>query len=242
MGYTTHSHHLINVNWLESTYVVKNEGVDVEAPESYNTKKTNILIEPYRDFVMKHPHNTAYFQPILDVLDYRPSDLENVPNCAFLEGKNDYYTLAYFNKVIFNNKYELHLAPSTGSGNLDTLISLYIGWGKEFIILLDSDNEGNKQKSRYIEKFGIIVEQRIHTLQDIDPAWVKKEMEKLFEISDALTFQQTSYPLSIGYNKTHFNRTIQESLINKRYFDFSEQTKDNIEKILIFLTDKIKNN
>lgn len=237
--YTTHSHHLINPNWLESTYVVKNEGLDFEAPESYNIKKTNILIESYRDFVMRHPHNTAYFQPILDVLDYKPSNLENVPNCVFLEGKNDYYTLAYFNEVIFNNKYELNLAPSTGSGNLDTLISLYIGWGKEFIILLDSDKEGHKQKIRYIEKFGIIVEQRIYTLQDIDSTWVKNGLEKLFEDSEALIFQQTSYPDSTEYNKTHFNRTIQESLINKRDFDFSHQTKDNVEKILIFLNQKI---
>lgn len=237
--YTTHSHHLINPNWLESTYVVKNEGIELEAPESNSPKKTNILIEPYRDFVMRHPHNTAYFQPILDVLDYSPSNLENVPNCVFLEGKNDYYTLTYFNEVIFNNKYELNLAPSTGSGNLDTLISLYVGWGKEFLILLDSDKAGNNQKSRYIEKYGIIVEQRIYTLEDINQTWVKKGMEKLFENSEALKFQQTSYPDSTKYNKTHFNRTIQESLINKRDFNFSQETKDNIGKILVLLTEKI---
>lgn len=237
--YATHSHHLINPNWLESTYVVKNEGIELEAPESNSPKKTNILIEPYRDFVMKHPHNTAYFQPILDVLDYSPSNLENLPNCVFLEGKNDYYTLAYFNEVIFNNKYELNLAPSTGSGNLDTLISLYIGWGKEFIILLDSDKAGKNQKSRYIEKFGIIVEQRIYTLENINQTWVKTGLEKLFENAEALKFQQTSYPDSTKYNKTHFNRTIQESLINKRDFNFSQGMKDNIEKILVFLTEKI---
>jgi predicted ATP-dependent endonuclease of OLD family len=245
--YTTHSHHLINPNWLESTYVVKNEGLELETPEletpeeSYNAKKTKISIEPYREFVVRHPHNTAYFQPILDVLDYAPSNLENVPNCIFLEGKNDYYTLAYFKEVIFDNKYELNLAPGIGCGNLDTLITLYTGWGKKFIILLDSDKEGEKQKSRYIEKFGIIVEQKVHTLKDINPTWVKKEIEKLFDNSEALEFQQTSYPDSIEFNKTHFNRTIQESLINKRNFDFSQNTKDNFEKILIFLTKKINN-
>ncbi len=239
--YTTHSHHLINPKWLESTYVVKNEGIDFNAPESNSPKKTNILIEPYREFVMKHPDRTDYFQPILDVLDYSPSDLEKVPNCVFLEGKNDYYTLAYFNEVIFNNIYELHLSPSMGSSNLDALISLYIGWGKEFIILLDSDKAGSNQKDRYFDKFGIIVEQRIYTLQDIDPTWVNKGFEKLFEDSEALIFQQTCYPDSTEYNKTHFNRTIQESLINKKAFKFLPQTKDNFEKILSFLTDKIHN-
>ncbi|MEI9910984.1 MAG: AAA family ATPase [Bacteroidota bacterium] len=116
--YTTHSHHLINPNWLESTYVVKNEGLKLEDPETYNIKKTNISIEPYREFVINHPHNTAYFQPILDVLDYTPSNLESLPNCVLVEGKNDFYTLAYFQEVILSKATKLNIAPSTGSGNL----------------------------------------------------------------------------------------------------------------------------
>ncbi|MFM2306824.1 MAG: hypothetical protein RLZZ367_1493, partial [Bacteroidota bacterium] len=171
--YTTHSHHLINPNWLESTYVVKNEGLKLENPETYNIKKTNVSIEPYREFVIAHPHNTAYFQPILDVLDYAPSNLESLDNCVLMEGKNDFYTIAYFQEIVLKKVKKINLAPSTGSGNLDTLISLYIGWGKEFIVILDSDKEGNKQKQRYIDNFGIIIEPRIFTLEDIDASWVK---------------------------------------------------------------------
>lgn len=237
--YTTHSHHLINPNWLESTYVVKNEGLKLEDPETYNIKKTNVSIEPYRDFVINHPHNTAYFQPILDVLDYSPSNLESFPNCVLMEGKNDFYTLAYFQEVILTKPTKLNIAPSTGSGNLDTLISLYIGWGKEFIILLDSDKEGGKQKERYIEKFGIIAEPRIFTLEDIDASWKKYKMEKLFDNTEALQFQQTAYPSSTTLNKSYFNRTIQESLINKQSFAFSQQTKNNLDKVWTFLDNKL---
>ncbi|MFT3674308.1 MAG: AAA family ATPase [Chitinophagaceae bacterium] len=149
--YTTHSHHLINPNWLESTYVVKNEGLRLEDTESYNIKKTNITIESYREFAIRHPKNTAYFQPVLDVLDYAPSNLELIPDCVFVEGKNDYYTLEYFQTVILNLEKRINLAPSTGAGNLNTLISLYLGWGRDFIVLLDSDKEGQKQKERYID-------------------------------------------------------------------------------------------
>jgi predicted ATP-dependent endonuclease of OLD family len=83
--YTTHSHHMINPDWLESTFVVKNVGLNLEDTDNYNIRKTNINIEPYREFVVNHPRNTAYFQPILDVLEYTPSDLEAMPNCAFTE-------------------------------------------------------------------------------------------------------------------------------------------------------------
>lgn len=239
--YTTHSHHLINPNWLESTYVVKNLGLNIENTESYNIRKTNITIEPYREFAVNHPHNTAYFQPILDVLDYTPSDLESLPNCVFTEGKNDYYTLAYFQEVILSKVEKLNIAPSTGSGNLDTLISLYIGWGKEFIVLLDSDKEGNNQKKRYTDKFGIIIETRIFTLEDINPKWKNIDMENLFDKKEALAFLQTNYPLSKSFNKTHFNRTIQESLINRNKYSFAPQTVKNFEKILKFLLKKLGN-
>jgi len=240
--YTTHSHHLVNPYWLESTYVVNNEGLKIEDPESYNITKTNVTIQPYREFVIKHPKNTAYFQPVLDVLDYSPSNLESLSNCILMEGKNDFYTMAYFQEIILSKAEKLNITPSTGAGNLDTLISLYIGWGKEFVILLDSDKEGLIQKKRYIDKFGIIVESKIFTLEDIDPSWKKIGMEKMFEDEEALKFQQTSYPTSVSYDKPLFNRTIQEYLINKRTFAFCEQTKNNIDKILKFLSSKISNN
>lgn len=60
--YTTHNHHLINPNWLESTYyLVKNKGLELESPESNNAKKT-ISIEPYREFAIKHPNNIDYVE------------------------------------------------------------------------------------------------------------------------------------------------------------------------------------
>ena len=93
--YTTHSHHLINPYWLENTYVVRNAGFDFDtAVADYTAKRTDIAIERYRSFANRHPDQTRYFQPILDVLDYRPSELEMV-TVVMVEGKNDFYTLAY---------------------------------------------------------------------------------------------------------------------------------------------------
>ncbi len=81
--------------------------------------------------------------------------------------------------------------------------------------------------------------QKIFTLEDIDTNWKKHIMERLFESEELLTFQKTAYSASIVYNKTHFNRTIQENLINKNNFSFSETTKSNMNKILTFLKDKL---
>lgn len=237
--YTTHSHHLINPNWLESTYVVKNEGLDLEKPEDYNSHETKVTITPYRDFATLHPFNTAYFQPILDVLDYIPSNLEMIPNCIFVEGKNDYYTLTYFNEIIFNCKYDINIAPSTGSGNLDTLISLYLGWAKPFIILLDSDTAGTDEKQRYIDKFGIYLEDKVFNLNDINNSWNKLELEKLFVKEDLFEFQKSKFSDSKKFVKKQFNRVIQENLINKISYKFKNETMENMEAVLSFIEKKI---
>ena len=238
--YATHSHHLINPQWLESTYIVKNGGMIIDDTENFTTNKTDISIELYRDFVNNHPKDIDYFQPILDVLEYSPSNLENIPNCIFVEGKNDFYSLEYFSKVIFNSKYKLNITPGFSANSLKTLISLYLGWGKDFIILLDSDKEGMKQKSRYIEEFGSILENRIHTYNDIDSLWVNYGSEKLFHEDDLLNFLTSIYSNTSEFNKVHFNRAIQEYLINGIKYKFNVITTSNFYKVLDFLQEKIQ--
>lgn len=237
--YTTHSHHLINPNWLESTYVVKNEGLNLKDVEHYSVKQTKITIQAYRDFVSKHPHNTAYFQPILDVLEYVPGDLELIPACAFLEGKNDYYTLSYARDVLLNGHKEPKLSPSTGSGNLDTLVSLYLGWGRDFIILLDSDKEGVKQKERYLQKFGRVLEGKLFTLDDINASWKGLSLEGLFDSNELIMIQKTCYPDTTTYNKTHFNRAVQENLMNKSAITLSPETIAKLQSVLDFINQNL---
>lgn len=237
--YATHSHHLVNSKWLESTYVVKNEGLNLENIEDFNIKQTDIKIIPYRTFVTNHPYNTAYFQPILDVLDYVPSDFENINNAILMEGKNDFYTLQYFKDIILLDKTNCNIIPSTGSGNLDTLISLYIGWGKKFIILLDSDKEGQIQKNRYIKEYGSYIENKIFTLVDIESMWGNFRMEDLFTPNDKIKLQLSKYTEAKTFKKTIFNRTIQEYLINKESFEFEEITNANFKKVLAFFNNKL---
>ena len=107
--YTTHSQYLINPKWLENAYVVTNEAL-LDTEDFYNLRCTNVKIERYRSFVNSHPQEVSYFQPILDVLEYVPSDLEICKPGIILEGKNDFYTLNYFFKIILK-KSELSLIP-----------------------------------------------------------------------------------------------------------------------------------
>lgn len=231
--YTTHSQYLINAKWLENAYVVTNEALN-NIEDFYNPQCTNIKLERYRSFVNSHPQEVSYFQPILDVLEYVPSDLEICKPGIILEGKNDYYTLNYFFKVILG-KNEIPLIPGMNCSNSDTLISLYCGWGKEFFVFLDSDEGGQAGKKRYEDLFGSIVKDRLYTFYDVDPNWNKNNMESILPDSEKLKIQQYVFPDKFEYSKNSYNKAIQELLMNSTKIDISQDVIEKFEKIYAFM-------
>ena len=237
--YTTHSHHLVNPKWLESTYVVRNEGLNYDADdEGYNSRKTKVSIMPYRAFVNRFPTETSYFQPILDVLDYKPGALENIPNVVITEGKNDYYSLLYF-MFLLGKEGVLNILPGTSASNLEVPIQTYLAWGKNFVALLDSDKEGIAQQKRYKNDFGLVVENKIFTLLDVDSAWVNISMENLFSEKDKLEIIRLNFPEQKAYDKSMFNKSIQECLVRERKIEVSNTTKVNFEKLISFCKTKL---
>ncbi len=238
--YTTHSHYLINPKWLESTYVVKNKGINYDNEAEYITKNTDISVMKYREFASKFPSQTSYFQPILEILEYKPSNLDLVPKVILTEGKNDYYTFCYFQETIKKYKYPLYFVPGISSSNLTNLISLYLGWGKKFIVLLDSDSAGIKEKNRYIEMFGKSVEDIIVTYEDINPSWKNFETEDLFTSNDQLKIQNKNYPKEKKFKKKIFNRSIQENYAISNAITLEKQSKDNFTITLNYIKEKFK--
>lgn len=239
--YTTHSSHLINPDWLEGTFVVRNAGLDYEREvNDYSAQKTNITVTPYRQFVVKHPDQTSYYKPILDVLEYVPSRLDPLQDVVMLEGKNDFYVLRYVRTQIGSSDDSLSLLPGMGSGGLETPIKLYLAWGRGFVVLLDSDKEGRKQKKRYLEKFGASVHGKIITLEDIDPMWKNIAMEKLFTDNDRLGIQNRIFPNQSVFNKTYFHRAIQELILTGGRGPLCDESEANFVKLSLGLSARLR--
>lgn len=237
--YTTHSQYLINPKWLETTYIVKNEGLSYETDENiddFSPKKTKITIHPYRQFISKYPDQTSYFKPVLDIIDYKPSELDMIPDVVMVEGKNDYYTLKYFEDIILqrkNKKYKF--LPGLSCEKLFPLIQHYLAWGKNFIIILDGDRAGEESKKKYLDEFGNILKDKIFSLSDIDNIPNNSKLEDCIIKEDKLNIQKESDPNSKNYNKKLFNRTLQEMYLAEKYFNFSEESKKNIANLLSFI-------
>ena len=241
--YTTHSHHMIDPKYLDGTFVIRNEGMDYNEPEDkFSAQKTNITATKYRTFVTKHPDQTHYYKPVLDVLDYQPSQLEHVPSVIMVEGKSDFYLLKYFSEVILPHKTKRYFLPGTGASSLERPIQLYLAWGRKFVVLLDADTEGQKQNKRYSELFGKLCESRIYTLGSANMNWGGYGIEKLIHQGDKLIIQQAAYPDTTKYNKTHFQRALQEVLMLNIKLNLSEESLNNINILLDFLDQKLAAN
>ena len=230
--YTTHSHYMINPQWLEGAFVVKNEAVNYSDPFGESTS-TNITAIPYKNFVAQYPNQQDYYQPVLDALDYQPGLLEKIPNIIITEGKNDYYTLCYVNDVVLNIKYKkIHLMPGAGCNKNSTVIQLYMAWNKPFLILLDGDKAGEKSKNEYIKLFGEPIKECIKLYNDLAPEIGNVMMEDIFSEDEKLTITQRFDNTATKFNKSAFNTAMQSALINKEVITLSKETIDRFDKLL----------
>jgi 5S rRNA maturation endonuclease (ribonuclease M5) len=237
--FATHSHHLISPKWLESTFVVRNKTLNIENDEEFTAEMTEVTCERYRKFVGSNPDQTTYFQPILDVLEYKPGNLENIPDVVMVEGKNDFYTLKYFGDVVFDNG-SLALMPGNGAGSLDSLIRLYYAWGRQFIVLLDSDKEGEKQKERYEKLFGNLVKGRIFSLGSLDSNCNGKELEDIIDVDDRIAIQQSVFPDLTIFRKKQFNIALQECLALRKKLKLKDATLKRFESLIQTLQTRLK--
>lgn len=239
--YTTHSHHLINPEWLNGAYIVRNKALNYTDELNYSADKTDIDACPYKEFVANHPDQRDYYQPILDTLDYQPGLLEKVPSIIITEGKFDYYTFKYLNLLYFGGKYKtLNFFPGGGADANFPTIRLYLAWSKPFFIILDGDRAGEKARKAYVKEFGVEVESKIFSFTDISKTLKGFSTEKLFssEEQNGITFQfdqKTKF-----FDKSKFNTAIQNMLIQKIKFELDSNTIKRFKLIFDFLAAKVK--
>ncbi len=239
--YSTHSHHLINPDWLENAYVVRNTGLTYEdGDDDYSSPSTKVEVERYRAFVAQHPDQTTYFQPILDVLDYQPSKLEFVPKVIFCEGKNDYYTLRMFQQQSEcpAKLKDLKIVPGNGGNGLDPLIKLYSGWGASFQILLDSDRGGAKGKKQYEKTYGFLVDDRVHTIDDLVSGH-SGAMEAVLSVTDKEKILEVAGQKGKAPEKSLLNKCLQECCARGLTVPLEKATVQKFEAMLKGLADKL---
>jgi len=140
--YTTHSRYLISPSNVRNTYVVQRS-------------KGIVNCTQWSDYIRGNDAKTSYYQPLYDCLNIVPNNFDIPWDKAIItEGPSDALTLDFMERILYL-PHSHAIYPGTSASDLSTLISLNLGWGARFRVLLDSDPEGRKQRNRYIDKFGL---------------------------------------------------------------------------------------
>ena len=238
LAYTTHSHYMIEPKWLEQTFIVTNRA---DAPSesvmdavSLDDESLDIQVSTYRSFVNAHPTQTSYFQPVLDRLKVVPSKFDIQRSSVILEGKSDYYVLRY--ALALHKKKSLPLLPGLGAGTFGALAALHVGWNLTFLFVLDGDSQGEKEKERYIQEFGIPTG-RIVTIKELMPE-VKIIEDLLDEV--ALTAIQKALSLAGKPSKSQIRRFFQERLASDKVESLSPYFKARSKAMLEVLEVRLK--
>jgi predicted ATPase len=150
--YSTHSHHMIEPQWLSGAYIVENTAIDYDNEDSFglSTRPTDVKATAYRQFVSAYPNRTSYFQPVIEKLGYvAPAIIGDAPYVV-VEGISDYYALklAKDSDASFAG---FSILPGVGAGSSGAVISLLLGRGERFLLLFDDDKKGRQELQRYAD-------------------------------------------------------------------------------------------
>lgn len=175
--YTTHSRYLISPSNIKNTYVVsRKDGV--------------IACVKFGEYIKGSDSNISYYQPLYDCLEIVPNNLDIPWDKAIItEGPSDALALEFMERVL-SQKPEFAIYPGTSANALATLISLNLGWGAYFRVLLDSDKDGVENGRKYVRDFGLD-EQTVVFLPgkntEIEDMFSKAELNSLHEIAFGTT-------------------------------------------------------
>jgi hypothetical protein len=165
--YSTHSHYMVNPQWLEKAYIVDNKAIDLSSDEvdQFSTNPNNIVAIPYKRFVSDNPTRISYFQPVFDALQYQISPMHFRGPAVFVEGKFDYYPFMYLQSRLPKSQ-QLAVFPLNGAGDVGPLSTLFRGWAISFVALLDADKGGKREKVRYRAQYDL-TENQVCTLDEL---------------------------------------------------------------------------
>lgn len=236
--YSTHSHHMINPRWLSGAYIVENTALDYDVADSFGltTKPTNVQITKYRDFVAQYPARSSYFQPVIEKLEYASPEVIGVEPFVIVEGVSDYYALRLA-AIICNTNMTFRLMPGVGAGSCGPLISLLLGRGERFVILLDDDKTGKKEAERYREQW-FLDNDLVFTLREVDPSFAGMQLESLLD-TDTIDLIGKKFGMADRPNKKQIGWYLAEMCgANVDKDCLSPSTLANLTKVLAHLSTK----
>ncbi len=151
--YCTHSHNLLNPNFIPINSIRLAEKTD----------KGIIILKQLDHKGIIRPNKNSAYQSIYDALEVRPPLVEyDFDNVILLEGIFDYYSFKMFTKE------NLSYFPCTSASSVVNQIPYMIFLGKKYIAVWDNDVEGRERVKKATETFGEVEATKFITLDNLN--------------------------------------------------------------------------
>ena len=162
--YATHSPYLIEVDYLSRIKLI------------LNTEKQGTKIEDIVTSKIDTEYKKDALQPIADAIGLNVSEFSTLnKKNVILEGISDFYYFSAMKKILGKNG-DYHFVPGIGVRQINNLISLSLGYGLEWIAIIDDDPaEGGKDSKKKFDEIKDFVfdgdeektKEKVYTLSDI---------------------------------------------------------------------------
>lgn len=139
--YSTHSPYLFEDDKLERIRLVEKDKEDHShiVNKFYNTKDQDALT----------PILTAIGHNIFSGIVF-----DEKKNTVILEGISDYLIInAMLKSLDFKQNNKIYFIPMKGANSIDKYVPFFIGWGLNFLVIVDNDDKGKEVKQELIEKW-----------------------------------------------------------------------------------------
>ena len=139
--YATHSPYLIEVNFLSRIKLILNT-------ESQGTKIEDIVTSK-----IDTEYKRDALQPIADAIGLSVSEFSTLgKKNTIIEGISDFYYFSGMKKILSRGG-DYHFVPGIGVRQINNLISVSIGYGLDWIAIIDDDptEEGKDSKKKFDE-------------------------------------------------------------------------------------------
>ncbi len=234
--YSTHSPHLIEYSKLYRVYAVQRSD-DEEGP-------TKVI-----DAHQLGTASSDTLSPILTAMgaDFSSQNVIKNKNNVLLEEMSGYYYIKAFWSLL-NVSQEAHFIASTGVNKIENLVNMFLGWGLDFIVVVDDDKQGrDAYKSIKLNIFGNdegLANAQLLKLPDcpsIEEAFSQQDFSKIILGKQGLDYScsNSEYLKSEKLSKpiTAFNFWMQISGNEVQFKDFDATSQIKIKKIVSSIVD-----
>ncbi|MCC3867328.1 AAA family ATPase [Terrisporobacter mayombei] len=224
--YSTHSPYMIDSNNIINIRAI-------EKDEKGNTNIYNTAYDNKLNSVSKRETLSPLVQAIGADLRFNIGPQGGKLNIV-TEGITDYmyYTamLYYFNVPEEKMPY---IIPAVGAGNVNVIVSILIGWGCDFKIILDYDKAGFVECDKLIENLNLKINKDIFFVNCNDTYDNKdKDIYKYAEFVETLISEEDKNKFSINYidNKTMAAKEFYDK-VKCKSVNLSDKTVNNFKKL-----------